>query len=94
MKTFYPPFLPLTSPTPIPLIIDTDMGFDVDDVGSLCLANALMDLGEAKILAVVHDTAYYKGVGAVSVLNHYYGHDNITLGAYKGPFGKENWQKT
>jgi len=77
---------------PVPLIIDTDMGFDVDDVGSVCLGNALMDLGEADILAVVHDTGYYYGIGAVSVINHYYGHDKIALGAYKGQFGKKNWQ--
>ena len=25
----------------VPLIIDTDMGFDVDDVGAVCMANAL-----------------------------------------------------
>ena len=28
------------------------------------------------------------GIGAVSVLNHYYGRDDIVLGAYKGEFGK------
>jgi hypothetical protein len=26
---------------PVKLIIDTDMGMDVDDVGSICIANAL-----------------------------------------------------
>ena len=30
----------------------------------------------------------YPGIGAVSVLNHYYGRDDIVLGAYKGEFGK------
>ncbi len=32
------------------------MGFDVDDVGAVCLAHALEDAGKAKILAIVHDT--------------------------------------
>lgn len=27
---------------PQKIIIDTDMGFDVDDVGAVCLGNALM----------------------------------------------------
>ena len=36
------------------LIIDTDMSIDVDDVGMLCAAHALVDLGEARILAVLH----------------------------------------
>ena len=26
---------------PVKLIIDTDMGFDVDDVGAVCIGNAL-----------------------------------------------------
>lgn len=31
----------LVKADPVKLIIDTDMGFDVDDVGALCVANAL-----------------------------------------------------
>ena len=73
---------------PVPLIIDTDMGFDVDDVGAICLANALVDLGEANILAIVHDTGFDKGIGGVSSINNYYGHNDILLGAYKGKFGQ------
>ena len=42
---------------PVPIIIDTDMSIDTDDVGALCVAHALHDLGEASILAVTHDTA-------------------------------------
>ena len=72
----------------VPLIIDTDMGFDVDDVGAVCMANELMTLGEANILAIVHDTGYKIGIGGVSSINHYYGHDSIPLGAYKGEFGR------
>lgn len=72
----------------VPLIIDTDMSFDVDDVGALCMAHTLHDLGEAKLLAVIHDAGVESGVGAASVLNHFYKHDNVLLGAYKGPFGR------
>ena len=43
---------------PVPLIIDTDMSFDVDDVGAICIAHALMDRGEADLLAVVHSSGY------------------------------------
>ena len=70
----------------VKLIIDTDMGFDVDDVGSICIANALQDLGEVDILAIVHDTGFKLGVGAISSINNWYGHDDIPLGAYKGIF--------
>jgi hypothetical protein len=71
-----------------PLIVDTDMSFDVDDVGAVCVAHALHDLGEARLLAVLHDSGYPRGIGAASVLAHFYGHDEIPLGAYQGPFGR------
>ena len=35
----------------------------------------------------MHNVGYPKAVGAVSVINHYFGRDNITLGAFKGNFG-------
>jgi hypothetical protein len=31
----------IVSADPMKMIIDTDMGFDVDDVGAMCIANAL-----------------------------------------------------
>ena len=39
----------------VPLIIDTDASFDVDDVVAMCLAHKLQDRGETEILAIVHD---------------------------------------
>jgi hypothetical protein len=69
------------------LIIDTDLSIDVDDVGMLCAAHALQDLGEARILAVLHDSHVTYGIGAVSVINRYFGRDGIPLGAYTGPVG-------
>ena len=65
------------------MIIDTDASFDVDDVVAVCMAHALMDRGEVDIKAIVHDAGIPEGIGAMSVLNHYYGHDDILLGAYK-----------
>ena len=86
--------LPRYSNAQVPLIIDTDASFDVDDFVAICLAHALVDLGEANILAIVHNAGIPEGIGAVSVLNHYFGRDEILLGAYKGDFGKDldgNW---
>ena len=59
----------------------------VDDVGALCVAHALADKGEVNILAVVHNTGSPSGVGAISVLNRYYGRDHIPVGAYHGRVG-------
>ena len=71
---------------PVRLIVDTDAGFDVDDIGALAVANALQDNGECEIIAVGHTNGYDLGVGAVSTIMEFYGRQNITLGAYKGPW--------
>lgn len=69
------------------IIVDTDMGFDVDDVGAVCLANSLHVAGLAKVLAVVHNTGCTLGIGGVSAINHFYGNEDIILGAWKGHYG-------
>ena len=75
--------------TPVPLIIDTDIGGggcnDVDDVMAVCLANALADNGEADLLGVVVNSEPENCPGVVSVLNHYYGRDDVPIGSFKGP---------
>ena len=86
-----PPPPPTPSPPlvgPVPLIIDTDMSFDVDDVGAICVAHALADRGEADLIGIVYDSGYPEGVGALDALNHWYGRAEIPLGSYKGPFGR------
>ena len=40
------------------------------------------------ISLLVHNVGYPRAIGAVSVINHYYGRDDITLGAFKGTFGQ------
>eukprot|EP00443_Scrippsiella_acuminata_P022516 CAMPEP_0115177432 /NCGR_PEP_ID=MMETSP0270-20121206/5379_1 /TAXON_ID=71861 /ORGANISM="Scrippsiella trochoidea, Strain CCMP3099" /LENGTH=428 /DNA_ID=CAMNT_0002590357 /DNA_START=33 /DNA_END=1321 /DNA_ORIENTATION=- len=77
------------------------MSTDVDDVVAICMANELTRRGEANLIGIVHDTGLLEGVGAVSVINHFYGNDEIALGAFMGTFdnGSEilangNWQST
>ena len=76
------------SAKPVPLIIDTDAGFDVDDAGAVCLANALQDNGETKIIAVGHTNGYVKGIGAVSALMEFYNRGSVPLGSYKGVWAR------
>ena len=40
--------LPARGVAPVQLIIDTDLGFDVDDVGAIAVAHALADQGHVK----------------------------------------------
>ena len=80
------------SPTnrwPNPALIDTDLSFDVDDVGAVCIAHALADRGEVDLLGLIFDSGYPEGVGALDALNHYYGRPDVLLGSYKGVFGRD-----
>ena len=79
---------PPASPPLVPLIVDTDAGFDVDDIGALSVANALADAGEAEIIAVGHTNGYALGIGAVSAVMQFYGRESVPLGAYKGPWAR------
>lgn len=71
------------------LIIDTDAGFDVDDMGALCIANALADQGETTLIAAAHTNAFTRGGGALSAVMTYYGRGEVPLGAYKGAWASD-----
>ena len=69
---------------PIPIIFDSDMGPDYDDVGAIAVLHAFADSGYAKILATVASTKY-EGVAAVfNVFNTYFNRPGILIGVPKG----------
>jgi len=73
---------------PVQLIIDTDLGFDVDDVGAIAVAHALADEGHVDILGVVCNTGRDACIVGVDIINTYYGRANTTsIGSFKGRFG-------
>ena len=72
---------------PVQLIIDTDLGFDVDDVGALAVAHALSDQGRVDILGVVCNTGRDACIVGVDIVNTYYGRANVLIGSFKGKFG-------
>ena len=74
----------------VQLIIDTDLGFDVDDVGAIAVANYLQDTGACKIISVIYNTGFYKGIGGVDVVNNWYNRSNMTLGSYRGQWGSSS----
>ena len=68
----------------LPVIFDTDMGPDYDDVGAITLLHAFADSGKAKILATIASTKY-EGVAAVlNVFNTYFKKPDIPIGVPKG----------
>jgi pyrimidine-specific ribonucleoside hydrolase len=69
---------------PVPIIFDSDMGPDYDDVGAIAILHAYADSGYARILATVASTKY-EGVAAVfSVFNTYFKRPAIPIGVPKG----------
>lgn len=68
----------------VPVIFDTDLGYDVDDAGALAVLHALADRGEAEILATMSVVGDPLSAGALDVINTYYGRPNIPVGAMKG----------
>ena len=65
---------------PFPVIFDSDMGPDYDDVGAMALLHAFADSGYIKILATVASTKY-EGVAAVfNVLNTYFRRPALLIG--------------
>ncbi len=73
-----------SSAAPAKIIFDTDMIGDFDDVGALACLHALADAGECEILATISSTRGNASVGAVEVINHYYGRGDLPVGAPKG----------
>jgi inosine-uridine nucleoside N-ribohydrolase len=68
----------------MPVIFDSDMGPDYDDVGAITLLHAFADSGYVDILATVASTKY-EGVAAVfNVLNTYFKRPDVLIGVPRG----------
>jgi pyrimidine-specific ribonucleoside hydrolase len=69
---------------PIPVIFDTDMGPDYDDVGAMAVLHALARSGQANILATIASTKHPRVGPVLSVFNTYFGRPGIPIGVPKG----------
>ncbi|HEX8060754.1 MAG TPA: ADP-ribosylglycohydrolase family protein, partial [Cyclobacteriaceae bacterium] len=70
----------------VPVIFDTDIAPDFDDVGAMALLHAFADKGEAKILATISCNTFETTVPTLSVLNDYFRRSEIPIGITKGDF--------
>ncbi len=68
----------------VPIIFDSDMGPDYDDVGAITLLHALADSGQAKILATIASTKYRDVACVMNVFNTYFGRPDIPIAVPKG----------
>ncbi|ARK11838.1 nucleoside hydrolase [Fibrella sp. ES10-3-2-2] len=69
---------------PIPVIFDTDMGPDYDDVGAIAMLHSYADEGRVSILGTIASSKYPRVVPVLSVLNTYFGRPTIPIGVPKG----------
>ncbi|MFC0517673.1 nucleoside hydrolase [Mucilaginibacter angelicae] len=68
---------------PVPVIFDTDIAGDYDDVGAMALLHTFADKGEAKILATISCNAFETTAPTISVINTYFGRPGIPIGIVK-----------
>lgn len=73
-----------TSFSQVPIIFDTDIAPDYDDVGAMALLHAFADKGEATILATVSCNTFETTGPTLSVLNTYFKRPSIPIGITKG----------
>ncbi|MDC0295348.1 nucleoside hydrolase [bacterium] len=66
--------------TPRPLIFDTDIGNDVDDVLALGMIHALQDRGECELLAVTITKDSPLAASFTDAVNTFYGRGKIPIG--------------
>jgi len=75
---------------PVPLIFDTDIGNDVDDVLALGMIHALESRGYCKLLAVTITKDHALAGPFVDCVNTFYGRGEIPIGSVKdGPTPKQ-----
>ena len=74
---------------PVPLIFDTDMGNDVDDLMALCMINNLQSRGTVDLLAVTITKDHPQAAPFVDVVNTMFGHPDIPIGVVRDGAAKE-----
>ena len=68
---------------PVHLILDTDMGNDVDDAVALAMIHALQSHGEAKLMAVTVTKDNRWAAPFIDVMNAFYGRAAIPVGVVR-----------
>ncbi|MFG0288731.1 MAG: nucleoside hydrolase [Rhodopirellula sp. JB044] len=66
--------------TPVPLIFDTDLGNDVDDVLAMGVLHALQSRGECELLAVTITKDHELAAPFADAINTFYGRGDIPIG--------------
>ena len=68
---------------PVPIIFDTDMGGDCDDVGALFILQGAVERGEARLLATMGCVSADAIAPALNAVNIWFGRPEIPVGTLK-----------
>jgi len=69
----------------IPVIYETDMTLDVDDVGALAVLHGLQIEKKVNLLGVCYNEVHPAGPPTIDAINTYYGHGTLPIGIYQKP---------
>ena len=69
---------------PVQLVLDTDIGNDIDDTLALALIHALANRGEVRLLAVTITKDNRYAAPFVDLVNTFYGRPDIPVGVVRG----------
>jgi len=72
------------------VILDTDIGGDVDDLGTVAVLHALANRGEISIKATISCTDRYAAVSALDAINTFYNRPDIPVAYKDGILHKSN----
>lgn len=79
---------------PVPVIFDTDIGPDYDDIGAIAILHAMADRGECKILATIASNKHRYIASVLDVMNTYFNRPEIPIAVVRGnAVNIEAWQK-
>ena len=69
---------------PVPVVLDTDIGNDIDDALALAMLHALQSRAEARLLAVTVSKDHPLAAPYVDAINSFYGRPDVPVGAVRG----------
>ncbi|HSI08991.1 MAG: nucleoside hydrolase [Rariglobus sp.] len=72
---------------PLPVIFDTDMDSDVDDVAALAQLHVMEDRGEVELLAVMVSGHNEWSAPSIDAINTFYGRPDLPIGLVSGKRG-------
>ena len=65
---------------PIKMILDTDIGGDVDDAAAVAMVNIWGQMGVIEPIAIISCISSRWSAGAIDAINRYFDHPNIPVG--------------